>query len=62
MVAGVGAGVWKNLLEATEIVRVETETLPNRENQKAYRDAFEIYSTLYPALKKTFDLSAEKGW
>ena len=62
MVAGVGAGVWKNLLEATEIVRVETETLPNRENQKAYRDAFEIYSNLYPALKKTFDLSAEKGW
>ena len=62
MVAGVGAGVWKNLSEAAGIVRVETETLPNRENQKAYRDSFEIYSRLYPALKPVYDLSAAKGY
>lgn len=62
MVAGVGAGVWNSLDEAAGIVRVETETLPIRENQKAYQDAFEIYSRLYPALKPVYDLSASKGF
>ena len=62
MVAGVGAGVWKNLSEAASIVHVETETLPNRENRKAYMDSFEIYSKLYPALKPVYDLSASKGY
>ena len=55
MVAGVGAGVWKNLSEATGILRVETETLPIRANQTAYREAFERYASLYPALKPVFD-------
>ena len=55
MVAGVGAGVWKNLAEATSILRVETETLPNPANQAAYKAAFERYSALYPALKPIFD-------
>lgn len=50
MVAGVGAGVWKNLQEASSILRVETETLPNRANQAAYEDAFARYAGLYPAL------------
>jgi len=62
MVAGVGAGVWKNLEEAASIVKVETETLPIRENQKLYQDSFEIYSRLYPALKGVYDLSASKGY
>ncbi len=55
MVAGVGAGVWTNLEEAASIVQAETETLPNRENQKAYQDAFECYAQLYPALKPVFN-------
>ena len=55
MVAGVGAGVWKNLAEATGILRVETETLPNPANQAAYKEAFARYSALYPALKPVFD-------
>ncbi|MBQ8972970.1 MAG: xylulokinase [Clostridia bacterium] len=62
MVAGVGAGVWKNLTEAAAIVRMETETLPIRENQKRYADTFEIYEKLYPALKPVYDLSAAKGY
>ena len=62
MVAGVGAGVWKNLEEAASIVKMETETLPNRENQKLYQDSFEIYSKIYPALKSVYDLSASKGY
>ena len=55
MVAGVGAGVWKNLTEATSILQVETETLPNPANQAAYQEAFERYSALYPALKPVHD-------
>ena len=62
MVAGVGAGVWKNLQEACNIVKVETETLPIKANQAAYMDSFEIYSKIYPALKQVYDLSASKGF
>ena len=58
MVAGVGAGVWKNLTEATGIVRVETETLPNPANFSAYEDAYAVYSELYPHLKPVYDKAA----
>ena len=54
MVAGVGAGVWKDLFEAVSIVKVETETLPNPETQSAYADAFELYAQLYPTLSPLF--------
>ena len=62
MVAGVGTGIWKDLEEACRLVKVETETWPVKENQAAYRDAFEIYSKIYPALKPVYDLSASKGY
>ncbi|MGN0909060.1 MAG: FGGY-family carbohydrate kinase, partial [Succinivibrio sp.] len=62
MVAGVGAGVWKDLTEAAGIVRVETETLPIRENQKRYQDSFELYARIYPAMKQIYDESARKGY
>ncbi len=58
LVAGVGAGVWKNLDEAIGVLKVETETLPISSNRAAYEDAFGIYSDLYPALKQTFDKAA----
>ena len=59
MVAGVGAGVWKDLNEAISILRVETETLPNPANQAAYQDAFGIYTDLYGALKPVYDKAAK---
>ena len=62
MVAGVGAGIWKDLEEACRLVKVETETWPVKENQAAYKDAFEIYAKIYPALKPVYDLSASKGY
>ena len=61
LVAGVGAGVWKDLDEAAGVLRVETETLPNRENQKGYADAFEVYSALYGQLKPVYDKGAALG-
>ena len=62
MAAGVGAGVYKNLTEACQVIRVETETDPISGNQAAYRDTFEIFSQIYPALKPVYDLSASKGY
>ncbi|MGX8706414.1 MAG: xylulokinase, partial [bacterium] len=62
MVAGVGAGIWKNLAEAANIIKAETETLPNPDNQSAYNDTYEIYCKLYHALKPVYDLSAAKGY
>ena len=62
MVAGVGAGVWKDLGEAVGIIRPETETLPKSENQEAYEATYEIYGRLYHALKPVYDLSAAKGY
>ena len=62
MVAGVGAGIWKDLKEAATIIKAETETLPIAENQQAYNDTYEIYCKLYHALKPVYDLSAAKGY
>ena len=62
MVAGVGAGIWKDLKEAAGIIKAETETHPIPENQPAYRDTYEIYCSLYKALKPVYDLSASKGY
>ena len=62
MVAGVGAGIWQDLKEAASIIKAETETLPNPENQPAYNDTYEIYCKLYHALKPVYDLSAAKGY
>ena len=58
LVAGVGAGVWGSLEEAASIIQVETETLPIRENQKAYQDAYSLYCDLYGALKPLYDKGA----
>ncbi len=62
MVAGVGAGVWKDLGEATSIIRPETETLPIAENQPDYMKSFQVYDRLYHALKPVYDLSAKLGY
>ncbi|MEA4897224.1 MAG: xylulokinase [Eubacteriales bacterium] len=58
LVAGVGAGVWKDLNEAISVLSVETETLPNGANRAAYEDAYGLYCDLYPALKPVFDKGA----
>jgi len=62
LVAGVGAGLWKNLNEAVQVIKPETECLPMPENQEGYRKSYEIYKQIYPAMKQVYDLSAVKGY
>ena len=54
MLAGVGSGIWRNLSEATSLVKIETETWPDPKNQSAYEDSYGIYTQLYPALKRVY--------
>ncbi|MGI6237298.1 MAG: xylulokinase [Candidatus Excrementavichristensenella sp.] len=60
LVAGVGAGVWKDLQEAVTILQVETETLPDPSTRAAYEDAFGLYDMLYPALKPVYEAGAKE--
>lgn len=62
LVAGVGAGLWKNLNEAVQVIHAETECLPIPENQSGYRKSYEIYNRIYPALKSVYDAGAEMGY
>ena len=62
LVAGVGAGLWKNLTEAVQVIHPETECLPKPENQPGYKKSYEIYKRIYPALKDVYGLSAEMGY
>ncbi|HID95333.1 MAG TPA: xylulokinase [Candidatus Latescibacteria bacterium] len=55
IMAGVGAGVWSNLEEATDhIIRITTETEPIEENVQIYNGLYEIFRSLYPRLQKSF--------
>ena len=62
MVAGVGAGIWKNLGEAVKVIRAETETFPDPANQPAYQKTYQVYEKIYHALKPVYDKSAELGY
>ena len=62
MVAGVGAGIWKDLKDAAGIIKAETETHPDPANQPAYSKTYQLYNQLYHALKPVYDQSAELGY
>lgn len=51
LVAGTGCGFWASLNEATEVLAIETETLPNSSNKTIYEDLYSIYVSLYPCLR-----------
>ena len=60
MLAGIGAGVFKNADEAAEATIVITgSTDPNPQSHKVYERAFEMYRSLYPQLKRSFQEMAE---
>jgi xylulokinase len=55
LLAGVGAGYWRDTQEAcNQTVKVLELTSPDEEASAGYREAHQLYRALYPALKPTF--------
>ena len=60
ILAGVGSGVYNSIEEATgEIVKVTSATQPIEDNRRVYQEYYQIYRSLYPALKPEFDRVSE---
>jgi xylulokinase len=55
LVAGVTCGVFADLLEAVNLVRPESETLPNPANRAVYDKLYGRYVKMYPALRWSFE-------
>ena len=62
LVAGVGAGLWKNLNEAVQVIKPETECHPIPENQEGYKKSYELYKKIYPAMTDVYNAGAEMGY
>jgi xylulokinase len=50
--AGIGVGVFEEWDEIERFVRVEERIEPDEENHLRYRQLYEVYRSLYPALKE----------
>jgi len=59
MIAGVGSNVFADMNAAIGVLKVDSETLPNPKNKDIYDAAYNVYVTLYGALKPAFDAIAE---
>jgi len=59
MIAGTGCGIWSSVEEASSVLKVETECLPDQKNKNIYNELYGIYKRLYPALKDIFDNLSE---
>ncbi len=56
LLAGVAAGVWKDVPSAcTAVVKITGTTRPDPAQSNVYRKAYPLYRALYPALKPSFD-------
>lgn len=56
ILAGVGAKVYPSIEEATDqLVEITSTTQPIESNVKVYDEYYQIYRSLYPALKPEFD-------
>jgi len=56
ILAGVGAGIYKDVKEATEsIIKEVSQTSPNPENVKRYVRYYLVYKSLYNNLKGDFE-------
>lgn len=60
ILAGVGAGVYDNIQEASDsIIKVERSVEPNPKWQEVYTELHQVYKELYPALKGSFSRLAQ---
>jgi xylulokinase len=59
LLAGVGAGAWSSVVEACQAaIRTGEAAQPRPETVAAYQPAYELYRSLYPALKPFFKAAA----
>ena len=55
ILAGVGAGLYRSVPEAcAELIQVNAPQNPIAENRKAYEPYYQLYTSLYPALRERF--------
>lgn len=55
LLAGVGAGLYKDVEEAcSNVIKIASTTPVNAEAAKAYEDYYKVYTALYPALREQF--------
>lgn len=60
ILAGVGAGIYQDVAEASDsTIKVIGVVEPNQEWRKVYVDLYEVYKDLYPALKEPFSKLAK---
>ncbi len=60
LLAGVGAGVWPDVETACDsVIEITGRTVPNADAVAKYEPVYQIYSSLYPTLKSTFEALAE---
>ena len=60
LMAGVGAGVFRDLVEAADaLVKVENVTEPIAEHSTVYQECYGLFRALYPALRERFKEGAE---
>jgi len=60
LLAGIGAGVYKDMLSASKLTyRVKKRYYPDKKANEYYKEIYQTYSKLYPVLKNiNFDLSS----
>jgi len=60
LLAGVGAGYWKDVDEACKAaIKLTGKEEPQRAEVEQYRKGYEVYQKLYPTLKDTFKLMGD---
>ncbi|MCH5213090.1 MAG: xylulokinase [Oscillospiraceae bacterium] len=61
ILAGVGAGIYADVRDGCRrVIKTKTQQEPNAENEVEYKKYYEVYRMLYPALKDSFNILANK--
>ena len=55
LTAGVGIGWYRGFAEASACIRVQRELAPDMANHKVYRRHYDLYRTLYPGMRETYE-------
>ena len=56
MIAGVGAGIYKDFNEALKIIRYGEGNTPDKENHRIYSEKLRIFADSYRALEPIYEV------